>query len=130
MSTKQRRPLFERLSHGLEDGIAHARGELTLRTTTVPAEPPGFDGQTIAAMRRRAGMSQAIFAGLLNVSIKTLQSWEQGARRPSDASRRLLQLFTEYPEVLCRLAGVREIPLREVPTKRISRGGREVVGES
>ena len=40
MSAKRRKPLFERLKKGLEEGIAHTQGELTLRTVEVPEEPP------------------------------------------------------------------------------------------
>jgi len=53
-------------------------------------------------------MSQPIFAKLVNVAVKTLQSWEQGARRPSEAARRLIQVFSERPAMLCRIAGLPE----------------------
>lgn len=32
------------------------------------------------------------------VSVKTLQSWEQGARKPSRATMRLLQVFDQPDE--------------------------------
>jgi DNA-binding transcriptional regulator YiaG len=34
-------------------------------------------------------MSQAVFAQVLNVSTKTVQSWVQGQRKPSQAALRL-----------------------------------------
>ena len=40
MTAKRRKPLFERLKQGLEEGIAHTQGELTQRTVEVPEEPP------------------------------------------------------------------------------------------
>lgn len=104
--TKRRPPLFERLESGLHEGIAQARGELTLRTVELPQPPPEITGRALAALRAKAGMSQAVFARVLNVSSKTLQSWEQGVRRPADASRRLIQVFSEHPEVLCTAAGL------------------------
>ena len=97
MTAKRRKPLFERLKKGLEEGIAHAQGALTLRTVEVPDEPPEIDAKSLAALRTQAAMSQTVFAKLLNVSTKTLQSWEQGLRQPSDASRRLIQVFREEP---------------------------------
>lgn len=127
MTTKRRKPLFERLKQGLEEGIAHIQGELTLRTVEVPEEPPEIDGKTLAALRAQAAMSQAVFAKLLNVSTKTLQSWEQGVRQPSDASRRLLQVFSEQPEMLCRIVGLPEITLKGVQTKQTASGQRKVV---
>ena len=127
MTTKRRKPLFERLQQGLEEGIAHVRGVLTLRTVEVPEEPPEIDGETLAALRTQAAMSQAVFAKLLNVSTKTLQSWEQGVRQPSEASRRLLQVFSEEPAMLCRIVGLPEISLTGVQTKRMASGQRKVV---
>ena len=127
MTTKRRKPLFERLKQGLEEGIAHVQGELTLRTVEVPEEPPEIDGETLAALRAQAAMSQAVFAKLLNVSTKTLQSWEQGVRQPSEASRRLLQVFSEQPEMLCRIVGLPEITLKGVQTKQTANGHRKVV---
>ena len=106
MSTPTRKRLFDRLKSGLEEGIAHAHGELTLRTVQIPEPPPEVSARDVSALRKKAGMSQAVFARVLNVSPKTLQSWEQGVRRPADASRRLIQIFRDHPEVLCEAAGL------------------------
>ena len=51
-------------------------------------------------------MSQAFFAHLLNVSTKTIQSWEQGQRRPSQAALRLIQVFRQNPSGLLEVAVV------------------------
>jgi len=40
------------------------------------------------------------------VSTRTVQSWEQGSRKPSQAALRLIQVFREDPEGLLRLAGI------------------------
>ena len=45
-------------------------------------------------------MSQAQFAELLGVSIRTLQEWEQGRRKPSGAAASLLVLAEKRPDVL------------------------------
>jgi putative transcriptional regulator len=114
MSTNSRKPLFERLKAGLEEGIAHAKGELSLKTVEIPEKPPEIDAHTLAALREAAEMSQAIFAKVLNVSAKTVQSWEQGVRVPSMASRRLIQVFSERPEVVCEIVGLRPVKLKGV----------------
>jgi len=44
----------------------------------------------IGGIRERTGLSQARFAQLLGVSVRTLQDWEQGRRAPSGAARTLL----------------------------------------
>ena len=92
---------FEDLQDGLLEGIAHFRGEIELKTTTltIPDPPPIYDAERIRALRTGLGFSQPYFSRLLNVSPKTVQSWEQGARVPSQSSARLLQLI-ENPHLL------------------------------
>ncbi|MBI1785640.1 helix-turn-helix domain-containing protein [Candidatus Sumerlaeota bacterium] len=98
--------LFDRLKSGLEEGIRFAKGEMTLKTVEIPEAPPMIDARGLIALRKRSAMSQAVFAGILNVSPRTIQSWEQGRRAPSQASLRLIQLFRENPEVVLLAAGI------------------------
>jgi putative transcriptional regulator len=37
---------------------------------------------------------------MLNISPRTVQAWEQGARTPSDAALKLLNIAKKHPEVL------------------------------
>ena len=53
-----------------------------------------------AAVRQKSGLSQAEFARLLGVSVRTLQDWEQGRRNPTGAARSLLLLAVKRPKVL------------------------------
>lgn len=122
-----RKSFFEELKQGLEQALAHAKGELTLKTVTVSTDAPEIDARTLAAMRTAAGMSQGVFAQVLNVSTKTLQSWEQGVRTPSDASRRLIQVFAARPDVLCELAGLPAVKLPGVSVQSSKKGRRRIV---
>lgn len=54
----------------------------------------------IKATRERIGISQSAFAAMLNVSIRTLQAWEQGRRQPTGPARSLLALAARKPEVM------------------------------
>ncbi|MCB9009193.1 MAG: helix-turn-helix domain-containing protein [Ardenticatenaceae bacterium] len=54
----------------------------------------------IVEIRQNVGMSQAQFAELLGVSVRTLQEWEQGRRKPSGAAASLLVLANKRPDVL------------------------------
>ena len=101
-NTSTKRPrLFERLVTGLGEGIEWARKkqDLSVTTITIPDPPPAYDAKRIRALREHLHVSQQGFSRLLNVSPKTVQSWEQGTRLPSQASLRLLQVI-EDPQVL------------------------------
>jgi putative transcriptional regulator len=125
----KRLPVAEQIRKGLEEAIRHARGEITLKTTTVeiPDEPPEIDAPTLVALRDQSRMTQAMFARLLNVSIKTVQSWEQGVRTPSHASRRLIQIFSQHPETVCQSVGLSPIKLQGVTIEKVSPGQRKIV---
>jgi len=58
----------------------------------------------VAAIRGKTGLSQARFAQLLGVSVRTLQDWEQGRRAPSGAARTLLVVADKNPHVLLDVA--------------------------
>ena len=90
----------ELIRAGLEDGIAHARGQLNLRTTTLPAPPPPVSPRRVAALRRKLNMSQAVFAATLNVSPKLVQSWEQGLRKPLRGDLRLIEVISKAPHLV------------------------------
>jgi putative transcriptional regulator len=58
----------------------------------------------IARTREKTGLSQARFAQLLGVSVRTLQDWEQGRRMPSGAARTLLLIAAKNPKALIEVA--------------------------
>lgn len=102
VQTKSTRPrLSERIKVGLLQTIAYAEGtaEARVTTVTVPEPPPAYDAEHIRTLRTFLGFTQPYFSKILNVSPKTVQSWEQGTRTPSQASARLLQII-EHPHLL------------------------------
>ena len=58
----------------------------------------------VATIREKTGLSQARFADLLGVSLRTLQDWEQGRRVPSGAARTLLLVASRNPHILLEVA--------------------------
>ncbi len=59
---------------------------------------------SVSSIRERTGLSQAKFAVLLGVSVRTLQEWEQGRRAPSGAARTLLMVAARNPQALLEVA--------------------------
>ena len=53
--------------------------------------------------RAGTGLSQAQFAKLIGVSLRTLQEWEQGRKRPSGPASVLLRIVAREPQVVAML---------------------------
>ena len=87
---------------GLEQALAHGRGEPSLKTTTLPLPPPPAGKARVTALRKKLTMSQSVFAATLNVSTKLVQSWEQGVRMPDRGELRLIDL-NRQPESVSNL---------------------------
>ncbi|HOJ72960.1 MAG TPA: helix-turn-helix domain-containing protein [Phycisphaerae bacterium] len=117
--------LADQLKAGLQDSIAFSRGELTLKTTELPAPPPSMSGRQVARLRHELKMSQAVFAAALNVSPKTVQSWEQGDREPSDVALRMLQVMKEHPGILDSIFRTPARAKKQVATRRTGGGRRK-----
>lgn len=103
MAKKARMPLFSRLKGSLEEARQFTAGELTLKTFTVPDPPPNYTAGRISQIRKSLHMSQSVFARVLNTSTKTVQSWEQGLRQPTQAAQRLLEVLEKRPEIVMNL---------------------------
>lgn len=77
------------------DGIRELKRGEQGRVSTIPS---------VASIREKTGLSQATFAKLLGVSVRTLQEWEQGRRAPSGAARTLLLIAAKNPHSLLEVA--------------------------
>lgn len=76
----------------------------------------GMAGKEIAGIRKTAitepepktvreatGLSQADFALLISVPVKTLQNWEQHRTRPTGPARALLKMLAKDPQAAIHL---------------------------
>ncbi len=79
---------------GLQEVLAHVRGEITL-----PAYhyPPRVD---VKAIRAKSGLSQSEFAERYRFSVRTLQDWELGRSQPPSAVRAYLIVISRYPKMV------------------------------
>ena len=83
--------LFDNLVQSLKEAKTIARGEAPasrrIKVTTPDAK----------AVREKIGLSQSEFAQLMQVSIKTLQNWEQQRRTPTGPASALLKIVSKEP---------------------------------
>jgi putative transcriptional regulator len=87
--------LFHDLTTALTEAATFMQGQETQAVVH-----PGLD---VRAIRQKTGLSREAFAEAYGLNPKTVQSWEQGRRNPTDAARSLLVLINANPE------GVRQI---------------------
>ena len=93
-----KRDIGQEVLEGIRDIKAHKAGEKVLRTRTLrkPSSPQ--------IIRSKLKLSQSAFAGLMGVSLRTVQDWEQGRRNPSGPAIALLRIAEQKPEVFIQLA--------------------------
>jgi len=68
----------------------------TVKTIAIP-DPAIYRATQIRQLRESLGVSQAVFAHLLGVSVILVKSWERGVREPSPLARRLLDTIKADP---------------------------------
>jgi DNA-binding transcriptional regulator YiaG len=78
----------------------------TVKTVEIP-DPNVYRAKRVRELRDSLGVSQAVFAHLLGVSVILVKSWERGTREPSLMARRLLDTIRADPARW--LATVREM---------------------
>jgi putative transcriptional regulator len=93
-----KRDIGQEILDGIQEVKAYKAGEKTVRVHTLkePAPPQ--------VIRARLKLSQAAFAGLMGVSLRTVQDWEQGRRKPSGPAAALLRIAEQRPEVFSQLS--------------------------
>jgi putative transcriptional regulator len=72
-------------------------GQIASNPDAAPDMAPEID---VRAIRRAAGMTQAQFSATYEFSIRTVQEWERGAKKPSGPARTLLPAIRADPDGL------------------------------
>lgn len=74
--------------------------QLTARNSPKVKHAPQVAAAALKQIRMAHGMSQPVFARVLDVSPETLKGWEQGRKRPRGPVRRLLQVMERHPDIV------------------------------
>jgi putative transcriptional regulator len=52
-----------------------------------------YSPEKIISIRKKFKLSQAALASIFNISLSTVQKWEQGNKKPAGASKKLLDIM-------------------------------------
>ena len=90
----------ERLIAAAQEALDHSEGKISLRTSQLPVSPvcETMLPEEIRATREKLKMSQSVFALVIGVSKKTVESWEAGRYMPDGAARRLITILQKDPD--------------------------------
>ncbi len=87
--------LYDDLVTGLNEAIEFEKGEGTARVTSYIITPvKRYSNTEVKKVRRKVGMTQAVFADYMGVSKKTVEAWENGRTHPAGSACRLLDILS------------------------------------
>ena len=93
-----KRDIGQEILEGIREIKDYKAGKKALRVRSLkePSSPK--------VIRQRLKLSQSAFAGLMGVSLRTVQDWEQGRRKPSGPAVALLRIAEQKPDVFLHLS--------------------------
>lgn len=92
------------LVEAFEEMAAHLRGEVEVESYDLPMDI--LTPERIRAIRRSVSTSTMAFEREFRIPARTIESYEQGRRKPDSATRLLLRLIERDPEAVRRVASV------------------------
>ena len=88
--------LFSDLVDSLKEASAIRAGKKSASRHTTPVT------RHVREVRAQTGLTQAEFARVLQVSVETLQNWEQERRSPTGPAAALIKIVSAAPDVALR----------------------------
>ena len=87
------------LIEAMQELVDYSNDKIYLRTSKLNVSPvcETISAEEIKETRKKLGMSQSVFAIVLGVSKKTVESWEVGRYTPDGAARRLISVMQTDP---------------------------------
>lgn len=87
----------ESIIRGLEEALAHAKGEPVAVRMHQAEVPVTVD---VKSIRSGLGMTQREFASRFGFPLGTLRNWERGHRRPEGSARAFLTVIARRPDAV------------------------------
>ncbi len=112
--------MFAELLKSVHEGARILKGEIK------PSRAFTVTPLSIKETRLQYHLTQAEFAQLLDVSLRTYQNWEQGRREPEGPAQVLLKVAAAHPEAMthnCTLRGHSKVLLPGQPNSPVSSAG-------
>jgi len=88
---------LNRFAEALENNEA-IQEKFSCRKIELDLKPHSYDSHKVRQIRNLLGLSQALFGRFLGVSVKTIQSWEQGFSRPTNIACRFMDEIRRNPQ--------------------------------
>ena len=87
------------LIEAMQEALNHSENKIKLRTTRLKISPvkESYKADEIKNIRKGLNMSQEMFAFVIGVSKKTVESWETGRYSPEGPARRLITVLQKDP---------------------------------
>jgi len=96
---------YESIMEGLQQAVDFKNGDTSkcrVRTVTIPAIEPlsEYPKEKIREIRHKTNLSQKYFAELVGVSVRAVEAWETGTRKPTGSAKRLIQIIEKEPNII------------------------------
>lgn len=92
---------YNEIMASIDETIAASKkGELKTKIFIKPVKQ--YDAEAVKNIRMSLNMTQALFAGMMGVSQKTVEAWESGRNIPMGPASRILDLLSEDKTVADR----------------------------
>lgn len=95
--------IYNSIITGIDEAIQYEKGSLTkkVKINKITIKPvPHYKAKQIKEIRRKLNLTQAVFAEILGVSIKTVEAWESGKNIPNGPAQRILDLLKKEDDFL------------------------------
>jgi putative transcriptional regulator len=91
------RNIGQEILEGIKEVKRFKKGDIGLKAWQLNEPSPA------KTIRKKLKLSQSAFAGLMGVSPRTIQDWEQGRRKPQGPAKSLLRIAEQHPEIFIEI---------------------------